>query len=86
MYHCWAIHRHGLPSPITQTHYAAGVLSTLKQFGIEDLATALQAVDGAHEIWNLLSLEHNLHSKFDSLDLWFEGTDKVCHSETFRLS
>jgi len=42
---------------------------------------ALEAVDGVHEIWNLLSLEHNLHSKFDSLDLWFEGTDNVSHSE-----
>lgn len=57
----------------------------LRQFGLEGLAEALEVVDGVHEIWNLLSLDPHLHSEFDRLDLWFEGTSKVRHSNTFRL-
>lgn len=33
---------------------------------------------------NLLSLEPNLHSKFDRLNLWFERTPQVRYSETCR--
>ena len=29
-------------------------------------------------------MEHNLHSKFDKLNLWFESTDQVCYSEICR--
>lgn len=41
-------------------------------------------VDGAREIRNLFSLRHDLHSRFDYLDLWFEGTSEVRGSEPFR--
>ena len=81
---CRVLHN-SFSSPITQTYYAAGVLATLRQFGLEDLAMAFEAVDGVHEFWNLLSLEHHLHQRFDHLDLWFEGISKVRHPETFRL-
>ena len=46
---------------------------------------AFEAVNGVHEFWNLLSLQRDLHQRFDRLDLWFEGTSKVRHSETFHL-
>ncbi|KAF9645778.1 hypothetical protein BDM02DRAFT_3189404 [Thelephora ganbajun] len=63
--------------------HAAGVLAILSQFGLGHLSDALAAVGGVHEVWNLLSLESNLHSHFDSLDLWFESTGepdcyKIC--------
>ena len=70
---------------LTQTHYAAGVLGTLEQFGLGGLAEILELVDGVHVIWNLLSLQRDLHSKFDNLDLWFEGTGRVRHSETSHI-
>ncbi|KAF9645780.1 hypothetical protein BDM02DRAFT_3119694 [Thelephora ganbajun] len=54
--------------------HAAGVLAILSQFGLGHLSDALAAVGGVHEVWNLLSLESDLHSDFDSLDLWFEST------------
>jgi hypothetical protein len=40
---------------------------------------------GVHEVWGLLSLQHDLHSGFNNLDPWFEGTSEVHHPETFRL-
>ena len=60
-------------------------MTILRLFGLERLSLALEAVDSVHEIWNLLSLESNLHSKFNSLDLWFECTSKVCRSEIPNL-
>ncbi|KAF9643148.1 hypothetical protein BDM02DRAFT_3104817 [Thelephora ganbajun] len=68
------------------THYAAGVMAILRQFGLGHLSLALEAIDGVHETWNLLSLQHDLHNKFDLLGLWFESTDepncyKVCFSD-----
>ncbi|KAG6842892.1 hypothetical protein H0H93_003030, partial [Arthromyces matolae] len=31
--------------------------------------------DGIHRIQNVLSLQHDIHDLFDTLDLWFEATD-----------
>lgn len=31
---------------------------------------------------NILTLEVALHKLFDKLEIWFEGTDRVRHSET----
>ncbi|KAF9645735.1 hypothetical protein BDM02DRAFT_3262713 [Thelephora ganbajun] len=66
-----------------KTDYAAGVLAILSQFGLGYLSGALAAVNGVHEVWNLLSLQCDLHSDFDSLNLWFESTGepnryKIC--------
>jgi len=38
-------------------HYAPGVVVVLRKFGLGDLSPALEAVNGVHEIWNLLSSE-----------------------------
>lgn len=83
MHRRWILHHHSFPPLITQTYYVADVTVTLRQFGLGGLTTALEA-DGVREIWNLLSLQHDLYSKFNSLDLWFESTSKVRHSETFH--
>ena len=61
-----------------QRHHAAGMIAILTQFGLGSLANSLRAIDGVHEPWNMLSLEPHTHGDFDSLDLWFEGTDTVC--------
>ncbi|KAF9643201.1 hypothetical protein BDM02DRAFT_3227296, partial [Thelephora ganbajun] len=63
--------------------YAASVIATLKQFGLKHLSLALEAVNGVHEVWDLLLLEHNLHTYFNTLGLWFESTGesnryKIC--------
>ena len=65
-------------SPIVQTDYAVTALSILRGFGLEDLTQELLAGDGVHGLGNLLSLQIDAHSNFDSLILWLEGTDKVC--------
>jgi len=65
---------------------AAGALAILEHFGLTALTDALKKSGGIHEVWNLLSLEPNLHSKFDHLNLWFESTSQVCYSETWLPS
>jgi len=57
-------------------------MALLEQFGFSRFTEAFKKSGGVHEVWNLLSLEPNLRSKFDKLNLWFEHTDKVRHSET----
>ncbi|KAF9646068.1 hypothetical protein BDM02DRAFT_3156687 [Thelephora ganbajun] len=69
----------------SSTHYTAGVMAILRQFGLEHLSLALETVDGVHQIWNLLSLQFDLHSDLGRLNLWFESTGepnryKVCVS------
>ena len=59
-------------------------MTTLRMFGLEALAEALENVAGVHGAWNMLSLESNMHTYFDHFDLWFEGTDTVRHSEVFH--
>ena len=68
------------PIPIVQTAHAVTAMSVLEHFGLENLVLDLLAKDGVHDTGNLLSLEPNIHSMFDNLELWFEGTDRVCHS------
>ena len=55
-------------------------MAILSHFGLENLVSDLLAKDGVHDTGNLLSLEPNIHTLFDHLELWFDGTDKVCHS------
>jgi len=59
-------------------------MAILEHFGLTALTDALKKSGGVHEVWNLLSLEPNLHSKLDRLDLWFEHTPQVRHSTPLR--
>ena len=70
MYYRLVLRHHSFPSPSIQTHYVVSVVATLVQFGLEDLAIALEAVNGVHEIWNLLSLKSNFHQPLNRLYLW----------------
>jgi hypothetical protein len=65
---------------IVQTEYAAAAMTILEYFGLESLVKELLAADGVHNLGNLLSLQSNIHTYFDNLDLWFEGTDVVRYS------
>jgi hypothetical protein len=56
-------------------------MAILERFGF---ATFSERPGGVDQVWNLLSLEHNIRSKFDHLHLWFESTREVCYSETCR--
>ena len=53
-----------------------------EDFGFSHFTEAFKTPGGIYQSWNLLSLEPNLHLKFDELDLWFERTSQVCHMET----
>ena len=59
-------------SPIIQTHYTAGALTMLENFRLTGLAEIFKKPEGAHQVWNLLSMEPNLYTKFDHLNPWFE--------------
>lgn len=52
-------------------------MALLEGFGFSHFAEAFEKTGGVHKLWNLLSLEPNLHAKFDRLDLWFERTSQV---------
>ena len=69
-------------SPTIQLRAATGALSIPESFGFSKLINAFKEVGGVHKVWNLLTLECDLHSLFDTLELWFEHTKKVCYSET----
>ncbi|KAF8549144.1 hypothetical protein OG21DRAFT_1421787, partial [Imleria badia] len=71
-----------------ENHYAAGAMAILECFGLSNFTEAFKRQGGVHEFWNLLSLEPNLHRKFDTLDLWFESTPQpgrysVCVSDEY---
>ena len=53
-----------------------------EDFGFSHFTEAFKTPGGIYQVWNLLSLEPNLHLKFDESDLWFERTSQVCHMET----
>jgi hypothetical protein len=69
-------------STVIRTHYTAGAMALLEHFWFSRSAEAFRRSEGVHKVWNLLSLESNLHSKIDHLNLWFERTSQVYHSET----
>ncbi|KAF9654326.1 hypothetical protein BDM02DRAFT_3106658 [Thelephora ganbajun] len=71
---------------MSKTDYAVTAMSILRDFGLESHAQELLAPDGVHNLGNLLSLAQEVHTYFDNLDLWFEGTDEpncytVCVSD-----
>lgn len=57
-------------------------MAVLECFGLSHFTDAFKQQGDVHKVWNLLSLEPNLHRKFDTLDLWLEGASQVCCSET----
>ncbi|KAG6375726.1 hypothetical protein JVT61DRAFT_2571 [Boletus reticuloceps] len=72
---------------VNKTYYAAGAMAMLESFGFSDFAETFRKSGGVHRVWNLLSLEHNLHRRFDALGLWFEHTQqpgryKICLSDS----
>ena len=60
-------------------------MAILSHFGLESIVDELLATDGVHDIGNLLSLESNVYDRFDNLELWFEATDEVRHSQAPQL-
>ena len=67
-------------TPIIQTDYATSAMAILSHFGLGSIVDELLPTNGVHDIGNLLSLEINVHDRFDNLELWFEATDEVRHS------
>ena len=59
-------------------------MAPLEDFGFSHFTQAFKKSGGVHQVWNMLPLEPNLHLKFDELDLWFERTSQVRHSETHQ--
>lgn len=59
-------------------------MSILRDFGLENLAQELLAGDGVHSLGNFLLLGADVHSRFDCLELWFEGTGEVRYSWVSR--
>lgn len=51
-------------------------MALLDSFGFSQFTEAFRKSGGVHEVWNLLSLDPNLHRTLDRLDMWFEGTKK----------
>jgi hypothetical protein len=74
----------GLAMQGTQADHTAGVLAILEKFGFQSLVHDLEETGGIHNVWNLVPLRPDLHIFFGGLDLWFEGTSEVSHSETFH--
>ena len=59
-------------------------MAILETLGLGHLAEAFRQPGGIHQVWNLVSLEPNLRTKFDRLNLWFENTGQVRNSETYK--
>ncbi|KAG6375712.1 hypothetical protein JVT61DRAFT_3287 [Boletus reticuloceps] len=68
---------------VNKTYHAAGAMAILESFGFSNFTEAFRKSGGVDQVWNLLSLEPNLHKNFDTLRLWFEHTQqpgryKIC--------
>ena len=51
--------------------YAASVLAVLKRFGYD-----IENLNGlkVHSLYNVMTMEKNVHDYFDRLEIWFEAT------------
>jgi len=67
-----------------QAYRSAGVIAMPNHLGLEDCSCLLSPTDGTHQIYNLLSLQHDLRLRFGRLDLWFEGTNTVCYPKVLH--
>ena len=54
------------------------MLAALEIFGLKALVSELVQSNGVHTVKNVITLEHNIHEAFDSLDVWFDQTEEVC--------
>ncbi|KAH7906958.1 hypothetical protein BJ138DRAFT_1161323 [Hygrophoropsis aurantiaca] len=69
---------------------SAGVWAVLQRFGLEYLMDELNG-DKIHRLENIITLRPDLHSLFDTLDLWLEEDQstanryKICFSTGMRL-
>jgi len=70
--------------------YAATVWTILKCFGYEDLPGRLKGA-GVHSLDNIMTLQLDIHSWFDQLQVWFEAVDgkentyNICATEQAHL-
>ena len=56
--------------------YAANAWHILATFGHPSIWTELNG-NGIHSLTNILTLDPNLHTHFDNLDLWLEETVRI---------
>lgn len=68
-----------VPGPIistiaTQAGYAGSVSAVLKSFGYN--ADGLSGLK-VHSLSNVMTMERNMHNRFDRLQLWFEPTVNI---------
>ncbi|KDQ34141.1 hypothetical protein PLEOSDRAFT_1024167, partial [Pleurotus ostreatus PC15] len=63
--------RESTPDP-NKKDYAASVLAVLKHFGYD--VDTLNGV-GVHSLFNVMTLESNVHDMFDQLLLWLDATE-----------
>jgi hypothetical protein len=61
-------------------------MAVLEQFGFSEFSVAFKKAGGVHEIWNMISLQHDLHNKFDRLDMWLKETEKVCFLQSWQTT
>ena len=59
-------------------------MSILDSFGLKTPVENFLAINGAHMLRTLLSLDSTCHEYFDDLNLWFEHTEEVRHLLTFQ--
>ncbi|KAG9309719.1 hypothetical protein JVU11DRAFT_10395 [Chiua virens] len=54
--------------------YSASVLAVMQRFGYD-----VEKVNGTkvHSLYNVMTMEKNVHDWFDRLEMWFESTDVV---------
>jgi hypothetical protein len=59
---------------LAQRDYAASVLTVLKRFGYD-----VEKLNGpkVHSLYNVMTLDKNIHDWFDRLEVWFEKTVSV---------
>ena len=56
---------------LCQKDYAASVFAVLKRFGYD-----IENLNGpkVHSLYNVMTMEKNVHDWFDRLEMWFEAT------------
>ena len=59
---------------LTQKEYSASMLAVLKRFGYD-----VKSLNGpkVHSLYNVMTMQHDVHDWFDRLDMWFEETVSV---------
>ncbi|KAF8227805.1 hypothetical protein L208DRAFT_1365677 [Tricholoma matsutake] len=59
-------------SSSVKKEYSASVLAVLKRFGYD-----VESLNGpkVHSLYNVMTMQHDVHDWFDRLDMWFEETN-----------